>query len=105
MDQTPFKDKKLEFVVFDACLMGNIETAALWQNYADYMIASEDLEKGNGWDYSFLSQFSTSKDRDSRFAYLLQEYKRSNDANYSEYDTPYALAVYDLSAVSNIMPL
>jgi len=43
---------KFDFVGFDACLMGTIETAYMLEPYADYMIASEDLEPGTGWYYT-----------------------------------------------------
>ncbi|NSW90254.1 MAG: hypothetical protein HPY74_06180 [Firmicutes bacterium] len=45
------KDHKLEFLGFDACLMANIETAYMAKDYANYLIASEELEPGYGWDY------------------------------------------------------
>ncbi|MHB8129922.1 MAG: clostripain-related cysteine peptidase [Mobilitalea sp.] len=44
--------KKFEMVGFDACLMANIETATALQDYASYMVASEELEPGHGWDYT-----------------------------------------------------
>ncbi len=43
---------KFDFVGFDACLMGTIETAYTMEPYADYLIASEDLEPGTGWYYT-----------------------------------------------------
>ena len=54
LDKSQFKDKKLAFVGFDACLMSSIEIADLWQPYANYLVASADVEPGCGWDYSFL---------------------------------------------------
>ena len=45
-------DIKFDFVGFDACLMGSIETAYMLEPYADYLIASEENEPGLGWDYS-----------------------------------------------------
>ena len=50
--------RPLEFVGFDACLMGNIETACILSGYANYLIGSEELEPGYGWDYNFLSKLS-----------------------------------------------
>lgn len=44
--------QKFELVGFDACLMGNIETATALKDYASYMVASEELEPGHGWDYT-----------------------------------------------------
>ncbi|MBQ9505239.1 MAG: hypothetical protein IJU93_09545, partial [Lachnospiraceae bacterium] len=43
--------KKFAFIGFDACLMGNLETAMALVPYAEYLIASEDLEPGTGWDH------------------------------------------------------
>ena len=45
---------KLEMIVYDACLMGSIEVAALMASYADYMVASEEAVSGSGLDYHFL---------------------------------------------------
>lgn len=52
---SPFKlNNKLEFIGFDACLMATAEIAYKLSDYADYMIASQEVEPGNGWDYKFL---------------------------------------------------
>ncbi|MCQ2418088.1 MAG: clostripain-related cysteine peptidase [Oscillospiraceae bacterium] len=41
-----------DFVGFDACLMATAETALMMNNYADYMVASEETEPGIGWYYT-----------------------------------------------------
>ena len=46
---------KFEIVGFDACLMASIETAAAVSDYADYMVASEEIEPSGGWDYTALA--------------------------------------------------
>lgn len=43
---------KFDFVGFDACLMGTIETAYALRNSADYLIAAEEEEPGYGWSYT-----------------------------------------------------
>lgn len=43
---------KFDFVGFDACLMATAETALMMNNYADYLIASEETEPGIGWYYT-----------------------------------------------------
>ncbi|WP_334010363.1 clostripain-related cysteine peptidase [Burkholderia cepacia] len=43
--------KRFDLVGFDACLMASVEVAAAFRPYADYLVASEDLEFG-GWDYA-----------------------------------------------------
>ncbi len=41
-----------DVIGFDACLMATLETAAALEPYADYMIASEEIEPGIGWYYT-----------------------------------------------------
>ena len=41
-----------DWIGFDACLMGALETAVVLEPYADYMIASEEVEPGIGWHYT-----------------------------------------------------
>ncbi|MCR4617371.1 MAG: hypothetical protein K5669_04185 [Lachnospiraceae bacterium] len=52
---------KFDFIGFDACLMGTVETANILEPYALFMYGSEETEPGSGWDYSaigsFLSQY------------------------------------------------
>ncbi len=49
----------LDIVGFDACLMASLETANALAPYADYMLASQELEPGGGWDYkSFMQAIS-----------------------------------------------
>ena len=43
---------KFDLIGFDACLMASVEVAKVVEPYADYMIASEDLEPGHGWLWS-----------------------------------------------------
>lgn len=45
-------DPALELVGFDTCLMATIDVAAVFQNFAKYLVASEEEEPGNGWLYS-----------------------------------------------------
>ena len=41
-----------DFIGFDTCLMATVENALMLDNYADYMIASEETEPGIGWYYT-----------------------------------------------------
>lgn len=41
-----------DFIGFDACLMATAENALMLNNYADYLIASEETEPGIGWYYT-----------------------------------------------------
>ncbi len=41
-----------DFIGFDACLMATVEKALTLDEYADYLIASEETEPGVGWYYT-----------------------------------------------------
>lgn len=43
---------KFELIGFDTCLSGSLEYANLLAPYAKYMIASADIEPGDGWHYT-----------------------------------------------------
>lgn len=52
---SPFAEQKLSWIGFDACLMASLETATVAAPYAEYMIASQEAEPTEGWDYRFLA--------------------------------------------------
>lgn len=41
----------IEAIGFDTCLMATIDVAYYFEGLANYLIASEELEPGEGWDY------------------------------------------------------
>lgn len=43
---------KFDVIGFDACLMQDIEIAVAFEPYADWYIASEEVEGGYGWPYT-----------------------------------------------------
>lgn len=49
-------EKKLEFICFDACKMACFDTAASISPFADFMIASQDLEHAGGLDYKIIAK-------------------------------------------------
>lgn len=49
-------EKKLEFICFDACKMACFDTAASISPFADFMIASQDLEHAGGLDYRVIAE-------------------------------------------------
>lgn len=58
IENSRLADKKIQLVGFDACLMGSMETAGVMSSYADYMVASAELEPEDGWDYAWLNVFA-----------------------------------------------
>ena len=62
LGNSPFgSGEKLEILGFDACLMGSLETAWAFREYADYFLASQEVEPGYGWDYRFLEDLDSCK--------------------------------------------
>jgi hypothetical protein len=47
--------RKVAMIGFDACLMANLEVALSLAPFADYLLASEDVEPGHGWDWRSLA--------------------------------------------------
>lgn len=50
---------KIDVLGFDACLMSMYEIGSVLAPYANYLLASELLEPGTGWDYSSLGYLVT----------------------------------------------
>lgn len=53
--------KNIDIVGMDACLMAMVEVAFQIKNYADFFVASEEVEAGQGWAYApFLTMLTQS---------------------------------------------
>ncbi|MCR5005646.1 MAG: leucine-rich repeat protein, partial [Clostridiales bacterium] len=102
MDETIFaKEKKLDLVGFDACLMGCLENMVLWSDYADYYIGSEELEPGDGWNYAFLSSLNTSSDPVDLGKSVVDMYQSYYEAKISDtYNPDLTLSLIDLSKIT-----
>ena len=48
--------EKFQVLGFDACLMAGMEMLPMLVPFADFLIASEELEPGHGWNYAFLDR-------------------------------------------------
>ena len=102
MASTSFSsDHPLDFVGFDACLMGTLETAVIWQDYARYLIASEETESGPGWDYHFLSTLNKTTDAQEISKTIVDTYAAYYEAHKTwSFDPDTTLSVTDLSLTS-----
>jgi hypothetical protein len=49
-------DNEVDILGFDACLMSMIETAYTLRGKASFIIGSEELEPGSGWNYTLVLQ-------------------------------------------------
>jgi len=52
------RQRPLALLGFDACLMATVEMAVVAAPFAQVLVASEDTEPGDGWDYGFLEVFN-----------------------------------------------
>ena len=104
MDSTEFgPDRKLDWVGFDACLMGGVENAVLWKDYARYLISSEEVEAGRGWDYHFLNAINESVEPEDVAASVVDSYGTYYEENRTEFFNPDAtLSVMDLSVTDEL---
>ncbi|MCQ2433527.1 MAG: clostripain-related cysteine peptidase, partial [Clostridia bacterium] len=94
-------DCKFDWIGFDACLMATLETALVCNNYADYLIASEEVEPGTGWYYtSWVNAISknTSVSTVSLSKTLIDSYMQANRGSLV------TLSVTDLAELQGTIP-
>lgn len=48
------KGMRFDIIAYDACLMSMVETAYSLRHCADYLVGSQDLEPGAGWEHNLL---------------------------------------------------
>lgn len=48
----------LDMIGLDACCMATLETALVLSPYADYMVASQEMEPSCGWDYTSIANIT-----------------------------------------------
>ncbi|MBQ9518369.1 MAG: hypothetical protein IJR59_00540, partial [Firmicutes bacterium] len=92
-------DVKFDIVGFDACLMGTLETAYMLEPYADYLIASEEVEPGTGWYYTnWVNKLASNTVIDSveLGKIIIDDYITGPDSSFWDSNT---LSVIDLSEI------
>ena len=100
------KTGKLELVGFDACLMANFETAQAIAPYGKAMVASEELEPGNGWSYTPIMQTLAANPKMDGFGLgktIVNTYRDYYlGADQGGRDKTVTLAVIDLSKMASV---
>ncbi len=96
--------EKYELVGFDTCLMATIDVADTFDEYANYMVASEELEPGCGWSYDlFFEALAENPSMDgAELGKVICDsfYKGCEDIGQEDGVT---LSVTDLSKVKNLV--
>ena len=92
---------KLDVVGFDACLMATYEVGLAMAPLADYMIASQELEPGIGWDWSAFDTLSDGgADAVELGRTVLAGYQASADSQDQGADI--TLSLTDLAALDDV---
>lgn len=96
--------KKFEWVGYDACLMGMLEVAEMMTPYSNYLIASEEVEAGDGWNYEFLSDMTAGNQYNGADTAkcIIDSYGEYYEENYS-YAPDYTLSCLDLSKTNDVV--
>ncbi len=107
MSESPFREggkARLDLVGFDACLMSTAENALVWSEYADYMIASEETEPGDGWCYHFLDVFNGTDSAEEIGRAIIDEYSTYYAEKRSPLNDPdITLALLDLKEMTGLV--
>ena len=54
--ELPAAEPPIDLIGFDCCLMATIDVADVFSGISQYLVASEELEPGCGWDYAVWSK-------------------------------------------------
>ena len=88
---------KLSIIGMDACLMAMIEVANICKKYGDIMVASEEVELGQGWRYDkALEPFASGEMSKEAFAYQLV---KSYYDTYSRITSDFTLSAVSLNKI------
>lgn len=95
--------RRFAFIGFDACLMATLETASAIAPFADYMVASQELEPGEGWNYERVFGF-LSRNPKAQGDEICREIVSSFVDYYNSKEPEQAtLSAVDLSKISDLM--
>lgn len=92
----------LDLIGFDACLMATYEVVSTLAPYADYMVASEEVEPGHGWNYGQLAlvEEEPGTDAPTLASAMLEGYSEQAADEGTEADI--TLGILDLAAVDEL---
>lgn len=93
---------KLEWIGYDACLMGVQDIAEFNSQYFNYMVAAEESEAGEGWDYdTWVDDLYAGKSTPTMLKAICDGFVSAYDDIYGGYyDNDQTLAYYNLSYMS-----
>lgn len=100
--------KKLDIFGFDTCLMQYVETAYQIKDQANILVASEELEPGDGWDYeAYIGAIAQNPNMNPTevASMMVDVYGKSYRPGGSQRGRDVTLSAIDInSLVSNLVP-
>ncbi len=100
---------KLDLIGFDACVMASLEVARTLAPFARYLVASEEIEPSDGWDYAaLLGRLTQQPGMDgAQFGRAIADTYRDFYANATQHDRKekakaLTIAVIDLEQIAAV---
>ncbi len=95
---------QVDLIGFDACLMASAEVAPVVQNHANYLLASEELEPGHGWNWTAVIKEYAAKDEIVEVAKaIIDNYVDNNNYSADSVQEGKTLSVADLSQFNQVL--
>jgi hypothetical protein len=93
--------KKFNIIGFDTCLMSMVEIADMMKDYADFMVSSQEVELGTGWNYqSVFFPFVRGSMQPRELArHIVNVY----ESTYGLHTNDYTLSAVDLTYVNDLV--
>lgn len=90
--------EKWEWVGYDCCLMQVQDIALFNSQYFNYMVAAEEAEAGEGWDYdTWLDDLYRGEDTETVLSSICDGFVQSYSTIYPKYVNDQTLSVLDLN--------
>ena len=92
--------RPLDAIGFDACLMGMVEIANIMKDHVNFMVSSQEIEFGWGWNYTrILEPFNhTSLSPENLCRHIVKAY----DQEYKPIANDYTQSAFDLSITKHL---
>ena len=92
--------KKIDIIGFDACHMGMLEIGFAVHDYAHYMVASQDCEEKDGWNYQYLGALCQNRMPHQVARGLVHAYAKKQKKREQQL---FSLAAFDLATIPKVL--
>ena len=83
------KGKKIDIIGMDACLMSMVEIGSQLKDYVSYMVSSQEVEPGSGWEYNrvlepFIYKTFTPEEFSKQIVFSYKDAYQYTHTNYTQ---------------------